>query len=228
MLPILHSTDGILRFLFKCNSGGLLWLRKIVYAICFVPCRLGGVELVLNSLKIDQHSPALQQWAVFAVRNLTDDNLSVQRRIAELKLQGLDEESVEQLERTGMRSKIEDEIQRLVEERSKSERGGHASASASSSANTRTSELGCVDNLFELKSADIGDGDDGGDPASTSSRGTFDSLLSDMGLSHSDIVTSEEEEELTAKQVSSLSHEREASACSADTSRRVDDQKSPT
>lgn len=49
----------------------------------------GGVEELLNHLIVDENSPMLREWTIFAIRNVTDSNLENQKRIQDLKLQGL-------------------------------------------------------------------------------------------------------------------------------------------
>ncbi|XP_055962984.1 ataxin-10 [Sorex fumeus] len=55
---------------------------------------LDGIPLILDSCKLDDHNPFLTQWAVYAIRNLTEGNSRNQDLIAKLEEQGLADTSV--------------------------------------------------------------------------------------------------------------------------------------
>ncbi|KAM4748690.1 ataxin-10 [Rhinophrynus dorsalis] len=50
---------------------------------------LDGIPLILDNCSIDDNNPFLNQWAVFAIRNLTEDNEKNQELIAKMERQGL-------------------------------------------------------------------------------------------------------------------------------------------
>ena len=53
---------------------------------------LGGVPAVLSSFNIDdESSPFVRQWAVFALRNLCEDNLENQEVVAGVQLRGVED-----------------------------------------------------------------------------------------------------------------------------------------
>jgi len=52
---------------------------------------LNGVPAVLNSFNIDESSPFVRQWAVFALRNLCEDNLENQEVVAGIQLRGVED-----------------------------------------------------------------------------------------------------------------------------------------
>ncbi|KAK9822150.1 hypothetical protein WJX74_011016 [Apatococcus lobatus] len=47
-----------------------------------------GVELLLSQCQIDSESPLVREWALWAIRNLCEGNLEIQRHIESLQLQG--------------------------------------------------------------------------------------------------------------------------------------------
>ncbi|XP_057342272.1 ataxin-10 isoform X2 [Manis pentadactyla] len=55
---------------------------------------LDGIPLILDSCSIDDSNPFLTQWAVYAIRNLTEDNSQNQDLIAEMEEQGLADASL--------------------------------------------------------------------------------------------------------------------------------------
>nr|XP_036862028.1 ataxin-10 [Manis javanica] len=55
---------------------------------------LDGIPLILDSCSIDDSNPFLTQWAVYAIRNLTEDNSQNQDLIAEMEAQGLADASL--------------------------------------------------------------------------------------------------------------------------------------
>ncbi|XP_068129180.1 ataxin-10 [Hyperolius riggenbachi] len=61
---------------------------------------LDGLPLILDNCTIDDNNPFLNQWAVYAIRNLTEHNERNQELIASLERQGLADTSV--LERMGL------------------------------------------------------------------------------------------------------------------------------
>ncbi|KAM8974334.1 ataxin-10 [Pelodytes ibericus] len=56
--------------------------------------RLDGIPLILDNCSIDDNNPFLNQWAVYAIRNLTENNETNQELIASLERQGLADSSV--------------------------------------------------------------------------------------------------------------------------------------
>ena len=52
---------------------------------------LNGVPALLNSFHIDESSPFVRQWAVFALRNLCEDNLENQEAVAGIQLRGVED-----------------------------------------------------------------------------------------------------------------------------------------
>mmetsp|Transcript_6907 Transcript_6907/g.7892 ORF Transcript_6907/g.7892 Transcript_6907/m.7892 type:complete len:528 (+) Transcript_6907:92-1675(+) len=48
----------------------------------------GGLITILNCCNLDENNPYIREWAIFAIRNLTEDNEENQKVIAELRLQG--------------------------------------------------------------------------------------------------------------------------------------------
>lgn len=61
---------------------------------------LDGIPLILDNCSIDDNNPFLNQWAFYAIRNLTKDNERNQGVIANLERQGLADASA--LERMGL------------------------------------------------------------------------------------------------------------------------------
>ncbi|KAM3926204.1 ataxin-10 [Leptodactylus fuscus] len=51
--------------------------------------QLDGIPLILDSCSIDDNNPFLNQWAVYAIRNLTENNEKNQELIASMERQGL-------------------------------------------------------------------------------------------------------------------------------------------
>ncbi|XP_053377086.1 ataxin-10-like isoform X2 [Mercenaria mercenaria] len=50
---------------------------------------LGGLPLILAQTNIDGKNPFITQWSVFAIHNLTEENVENRHYIADLKLQGV-------------------------------------------------------------------------------------------------------------------------------------------
>ncbi|XP_075712052.1 ataxin-10 [Rhinoderma darwinii] len=63
--------------------------------------QLDGIPLILDNCSIDDNNPFLNQWAVYAIRNLTEHNEKNQEMIAGMERQGLADTSL--LEGMGMR-----------------------------------------------------------------------------------------------------------------------------
>ncbi|XP_053775679.1 ataxin-10 [Desmodus rotundus] len=55
---------------------------------------LDGIPLILDSCSLDDSNPFLTQWAVYAIRNLTEDNSQNQDLIAKMEEQGLADTSL--------------------------------------------------------------------------------------------------------------------------------------
>ncbi|XP_062058682.1 ataxin-10 [Lepus europaeus] len=55
---------------------------------------LDGIPLILDSCRIDDNNPFLTQWVVYAIRNLTEDNVQNQDVIAKMEDQGLADTSL--------------------------------------------------------------------------------------------------------------------------------------
>ncbi|XP_028934728.1 ataxin-10 isoform X2 [Ornithorhynchus anatinus] len=51
--------------------------------------RLDGIPLILDHCRVDDHDPLLSQWAIFAIRNLTERNGRNQEFIARMERRGL-------------------------------------------------------------------------------------------------------------------------------------------
>lgn len=49
----------------------------------------GGIPLILESCKIDDDNPLIQQWAIFALRNLCQNNLENQAEVAKFEKVGI-------------------------------------------------------------------------------------------------------------------------------------------
>jgi len=52
---------------------------------------LNGIAAVLGSFQVNEASPFIRQWAVFALRNLCEDNLENQEVVAGIQLRGTDD-----------------------------------------------------------------------------------------------------------------------------------------
>ncbi|XP_038009205.1 ataxin-10 [Motacilla alba alba] len=61
---------------------------------------LDGISLILDNCSIDDNNPFVSQWAVYAIRNLTEQNERNQALIAQLEHRGLADSSA--LERMGL------------------------------------------------------------------------------------------------------------------------------
>ena len=67
---------------------------------------LNGIPAVLSSFNVDESSPFVRQWAVFALRNLCEDNLENQGVVAGIQLRGVtDREGV--LEEMGLEIELD-------------------------------------------------------------------------------------------------------------------------
>ncbi|XP_074854200.1 ataxin-10 [Carettochelys insculpta] len=69
--------------------------------------RLDGIPLILDNCSIDDNNPFVSQWAVYAIRNLTEHNERNQELIAEMEQQGLADSSI--LENMGLKVEKRDE-----------------------------------------------------------------------------------------------------------------------
>lgn len=49
----------------------------------------GGMECVMNETRLEEKNPYLKEWAIFVLRNLTENHERNQQRIADLKAQGV-------------------------------------------------------------------------------------------------------------------------------------------
>ncbi|XP_030395451.1 ataxin-10 isoform X1 [Gopherus evgoodei] len=56
--------------------------------------RLDGIPLILDNCSIDDNNPFVNQWAVYAIRNLTEQNERNQEVIAQMEQQGLADNSI--------------------------------------------------------------------------------------------------------------------------------------
>ncbi|CAH2278300.1 ataxin-10 isoform X1 [Pelobates cultripes] len=56
--------------------------------------QLEGIPLILDNCSIDDNNPFLNQWAVYAIRNLTENNKRNQELIASMERQGLADTSL--------------------------------------------------------------------------------------------------------------------------------------
>lgn len=65
---------------------------------------LQGIPLVLKHLALHETDPIRREWAVFAIRNLLEDNLENQSIVSSLELQGV--ATNEQLEKMGMQVEL--------------------------------------------------------------------------------------------------------------------------
>ncbi|XP_061469363.1 ataxin-10-like [Rhineura floridana] len=68
---------------------------------------LDGIPLILDNCSIDDNNPFVSQWAVYAIRNLTEQNERNQELIAQMEDQGLADNSV--LENMGLQVKKQDQ-----------------------------------------------------------------------------------------------------------------------
>jgi len=66
---------------------------------------LGGLEAVLNHCVVDKQNPYMPQWAIFAVRMLTDDNDDNKAWVASLKSQGVVQD--DELKKLGIEHRLE-------------------------------------------------------------------------------------------------------------------------
>lgn len=67
--------------------------------------KLGGVHLLLNQCQFDDGSPLVREWAVWAIRNLCEDNTEIQTLIRNLELQGVVKN--EELDKLGIKIEID-------------------------------------------------------------------------------------------------------------------------
>ncbi|XP_067161194.1 ataxin-10 isoform X4 [Apteryx mantelli] len=70
-------------------------------------CQLDGIPLILDNCSIDDNNPFVNQWAVYAIRNLTEQNERNQELIAQVEERGLADNSV--LESMGLRIEKQDD-----------------------------------------------------------------------------------------------------------------------
>ncbi|XP_072199386.1 ataxin-10 isoform X2 [Excalfactoria chinensis] len=68
---------------------------------------LDGIPLILDNCSIDDNNPFLNQWAVYAIRNLTEQNERNQELIAQMEEKGLADNSA--LESMGLQIEKQDE-----------------------------------------------------------------------------------------------------------------------
>ncbi|XP_062426809.1 ataxin-10 [Rhea pennata] len=73
-------------------------------------CQLDGIPLILDNCSVDDNNPFVNQWAVYAIRNLIEQNERNQQLIAQMEEQGLADNSV--LESMGL--KIEKRDNKLI------------------------------------------------------------------------------------------------------------------
>uniref|UniRef100_A0A8C3C1N3 Ataxin-10 n=1 Tax=Cairina moschata TaxID=8855 RepID=A0A8C3C1N3_CAIMO len=69
---------------------------------------LDGIPLILDNCSIDDNNPFVNQWAVYAIRNLTEQNERNQELIARMEEKGLADNSV--LERMGLEVEKQDKL----------------------------------------------------------------------------------------------------------------------
>ncbi|XP_077681635.1 ataxin-10 isoform X3 [Eretmochelys imbricata] len=69
--------------------------------------RLDGIPLILDNCSIDDNNPFVNQWAVYAIRNLTEQNERNQEVIAQMEQQGLAGNSI--LKNMGLEIEKQDE-----------------------------------------------------------------------------------------------------------------------
>ncbi|XP_044533720.1 ataxin-10 [Gracilinanus agilis] len=68
--------------------------------------QLDGIPLILDSCSIDDNNPFLNQWAVYAIRNLTEQNKRNQELIAKMENRGLADTAL--LKKMGLEVKQQD------------------------------------------------------------------------------------------------------------------------
>lgn len=64
----------------------------------------GGIEVALSSTAVDDGNPMLREWALFAIRNLCEDNPKVQAHVESLKIQ--DVAPTPELEELGLKATV--------------------------------------------------------------------------------------------------------------------------
>uniref|UniRef100_A0A8D0LCE5 Ataxin-10 n=1 Tax=Sphenodon punctatus TaxID=8508 RepID=A0A8D0LCE5_SPHPU len=69
--------------------------------------QLDGIPLILDNCSIDDNNPFVNQWAVYAIRNLTERNERNQKLIEQMERQGLADSSI--LESMGLEVERQDE-----------------------------------------------------------------------------------------------------------------------
>jgi hypothetical protein len=67
----------------------------------------GGVECVMSATQFDATQPFLREWAVFALRSLTDGNADVREHMAALKVQGVAKETQWSLDELGVKATLQ-------------------------------------------------------------------------------------------------------------------------
>ncbi|XP_025940826.1 ataxin-10 isoform X4 [Apteryx rowi] len=78
-----------------------------LYGSLILVCQLDGIPLILDNCSIDDNNPFVNQWAVYAIRNLTEQNERNQELIAQVEERGLADNSV--LESMGLRIEKQDD-----------------------------------------------------------------------------------------------------------------------
>nr|XP_060634110.1 ataxin-10 [Anolis sagrei ordinatus] len=104
--PVSHPAVGFKSHLIRL-IGNLCYMNKTNQDKVY---ELDGIPLILDNCSIDDNNPFVSQWAVYTIRNLTEQNERNQKLIAEMEQQGLADNSV--LESMGM--KVEQHDQKLI------------------------------------------------------------------------------------------------------------------
>ncbi|KAG8438625.1 hypothetical protein GDO86_004983 [Hymenochirus boettgeri] len=94
-------TDSLGQDLIHAAVGFKAHLIRIIGNLCYKNkenqdkvFELDGISLILDNCSIDDNNPFLNQWAVFAIRNLTENNDRNQELIANMERQGLADSSL--------------------------------------------------------------------------------------------------------------------------------------
>lgn len=72
---------------------------------------MGALPLILNGCRSDDNNPLVREWAIFAVRNICEDNDENQRYIADLKPQGVAENP--DLDKMGLKAVLDESTGKL-------------------------------------------------------------------------------------------------------------------
>ncbi|XP_062990414.1 ataxin-10 [Elgaria multicarinata webbii] len=104
--PICHPAVGFKSHLIRL-IGNLCYKNKANQDKVY---DLDGIPLILDNCSIDDNNPFVSQWAVYTIRNLTEQNDRNQELIAQMEQQGLADHSV--LESMGL--KVEQQDQKLI------------------------------------------------------------------------------------------------------------------